>query len=74
MCARCLPSVFSQVWCEVFLRDDGAPLSLDHYNGIYIGLEKLKIVSAVLSCCAAACSCSCPVPEDSSVSHPQEVL
>lgn len=36
-----------QVWCEVFLRDDGKPLSLDHYHGIYIGLEKLKIVSCM---------------------------
>ena len=36
-----------QVWCEVFLVDNGAPLSLDHYHGIYIGLEKLKIVRGV---------------------------
>ncbi|PRW56820.1 spore coat [Chlorella sorokiniana] len=31
------------VWVEVFLVDNGAPLSLDDYHGIYIGLEKLKI-------------------------------
>lgn len=35
------------MWCEVFLVDNGAPLSLDHYHGIYIGLEKLKIVRGV---------------------------
>jgi hypothetical protein len=37
------------VWCEVFLRDGGtaAPggLSLGDYHGIYIAMEKLKIVS-----------------------------
>lgn len=33
-------------WCELFLLADGAPaLGPQHYHGIYIGLEKLKIVS-----------------------------
>lgn len=34
--------------------DDGAPLSLDHYHGIYIGLEKLKIVRAWHPACIAS--------------------
>lgn len=42
------------MWCEVFLVDDGAPLSLDHYHGIYIGLEKLKIVRAWHPACIAS--------------------
>lgn len=31
-------------WAEVFLVADSAPLNLSHYHGIYIGLEKMKIV------------------------------
>ncbi len=34
------------VWTEVFLVDDGAAtLAPSHYHGIYIGLEKIKVVS-----------------------------
>ena len=33
------------VYCEVFLVDDGAPLSNAHYNGVYIAEEKIKRVS-----------------------------
>lgn len=44
--------------CEVFLRDDGAPaLSLAHYNGIYQGQEKMKIVRG----CCACCLCCAPL-------------
>ncbi|KAK9828932.1 hypothetical protein WJX72_002885 [[Myrmecia] bisecta] len=30
-----------QQYCEVFLVTDGQPLALRHYNGIYLGLEKI---------------------------------
>lgn len=30
------------VYTEVFLVEDGAPLSMKHYNGLYIGVEKVK--------------------------------
>eukprot|EP00803_Ostreobium_quekettii_P006807 evm.model.scf_662.4 EVM.evm.TU.scf_662.4 scf_662:44749-53590(+) len=29
-------------YCEVFLVQDGRQLSIDHYNGIYIAMEKIK--------------------------------
>lgn len=32
------------IWSEVFLIEDGAALSLDNYNGIYIVEEKVKRV------------------------------
>jgi hypothetical protein len=30
------------VYCEVFLIEDGKPLSIEHYNGVYIAEEKVK--------------------------------
>ena len=38
------------VYCEVFLVDDGKPLNMSHYNGIYIGEEKVKRVSKKVFC------------------------
>ena len=33
------------VYVEVFLQDDGSPsLTMDHYNGIYIGMERYRRV------------------------------
>ena len=37
------------VYCEVFVVDDGKPLNMSHYNGIYIGEEKVKRVSKQVS-------------------------
>lgn len=30
------------VYCEVFLIEDGGRLDIDHYNGLYILMEKVK--------------------------------
>lgn len=32
------------VYTEVFLVDDGQPLNMEHYNGVYIGVESVKRV------------------------------
>jgi hypothetical protein len=46
---RCLLCPVNRtVYCEVFLVDDGRPLSIDHYYGIFIAAEKVKRVSIVV--------------------------
>ena len=37
------------VWAELYLVDDGAPLGPQHYNGLYIGEEKVKRVRRAAS-------------------------